>query len=425
MPRSTAEAALVKQFEEGGGFGSSPRRRAAFACFSERGLPTRRVEFWHYTDLRGAMSNAAPLSPDPDDRAIESARKLLAGRDRAALARIVLINGRFIPQLSDDPPSGMTIGLREPETVDLDDPMAELNAAMTLQACVLSVGEGQQIQAPIEIVHLAAGEGALSLYSQVAVSLGRDASASFLETFLGAGSGAQRNVSTELKLGRGARARHVVAVEDDPALHIESQTATLAARAALDAFAIVAGGALTRRQILHRLQGEDATVCLAGLTLVNGGRRADTSLQVVHSAPAGTSREFYRALVDDQAIGTFQGKVVVESAAHKTEGAMKSQAILLSPEAQMNAKPELEIFADDVVCGHGATAGSLDPEQIFYLGSRGIPKSVAESMLLEAFGEEAISRVRDETLASAVRRRFRAWLDWKRDRNVATMEGVS
>ena len=99
--------------------------------------------------------------------------------------------------------------------------------------------------------------------------------------------------------------------------------------------------------------------------------------------------------------------------------------MLLSPEAQMNAKPELEICADDVVCGHGATVGSLDPEQIFYLGSRGIPKSEAESMLLEAFGEEAIGRVQDQTLANAVRRRFRVWLDSKRDRDVATMEGIS
>ena len=322
MLRSIAEAALVRQFEEEGAFASSPRRRAAFARFSERGLPTRRVESWHYTDLRGAMSEAAPLSPDPDSGAIESARRLLAGRDRVGLARIVLINGRFIRQLSDNLPSGLTIELREPETVDLDDPMAALNAAMTIQACVLSVAEGQQVQEPIEIVHLAIGKGALSLYSQVAFSLGRNASASFLETFLGAGSGAQRNVSTELNLAQGASARHVAAIEDDAGLHIENQTARLAANATLDAFAVVAGGALTRRQILHRLQGEGAKVCLAGLTLVNGAQRADTTLQVAHSAPCGTSREFYRTIVDDQAIGTFQGRVVVESAAQKTDGAL-------------------------------------------------------------------------------------------------------
>ena len=110
------------------------------------------------------------------------------------------------------------------------------------------------------------------------------------------------------------------------------------------------------------------------MTLLDGSRRADTTLQVVHSAQGGTSREYYRAIVDDEAVGIFQGKVVVENAAQKTDGAMKSQAVLLSPQAQMNAKPELEIFADDVVCGHGATVGSLDPEQLFYLMARGIAR---------------------------------------------------
>ena len=153
------------------------------------------------------------------------------------------------------------------------------------------------------------------------------------------------------------------------------------------------------------MPGEKAKVALGGLALLDGARRADTTLQVVHSAPGGVSREFYRAIVDDEAIGTFQGKVVVANGAQKTDGAMKSQAVLLSPHAQMNAKPELEIFADDVVCGHGATVGSLDPEQVFYLRTRGIPKDEAEAMLLEAFGGEAIERVDDEALRRGFARR--------------------
>jgi Fe-S cluster assembly protein SufD len=162
------------------------------------------------------------------------------------------------------------------------------------------------------------------------------------------------------------------------------------------------------------LVGEEAKVTLGGLTLLDGARHADTTLQVVHSAKAGTSREYYRAIVDDQGVGAFQGKVIVESAAQKTDGAMKSQAVLLSPQAQMNAKPELEIFADDVVCGHGATVGSLDPEQLFYMMARGIERDEAESMLLQAFGEEAIGRIDDDALAEALRQPFRTWLARKR-----------
>jgi Fe-S cluster assembly protein SufD len=213
-----------------------------------------------------------------------------------------------------------------------------------------------------------------------------------------------------MTLAKGAKARHVAVVGDEPGLHIETHVCDLAENAELEAFGLISGGDLTRRQIFVRMTGDEAKVSLGGLALIDGDRRADTTLQVVHAAPRGTSREFYRAIVDDDAIGVFQGKIIVERAAQKTDGAMKSQAILLSPRAQMNEKPELEIFADDVVCGHGATVASLDPEQVFYLRSRGIPESDAKAMLLEAFGGESIDRIEDELLIEALRARLRAWL---------------
>ena len=288
--------------------------------------------------------------------------------------------------------------------------MVALNEAMSVDAHALAVADGATIEGPIEIVHLAIADDPRSLYSRFAISLGVGASASFVETFMGAGPGVQRNSSTILMLAEGAKAKHVLVLEDNAELHIESQIAQLAARAELHSFAIVAGAALSRRQLFHSLVGEEAKVTLGGLTLLDGTRHADTTLQVIHSARAGTSREYYRAIVDDQAVGVFQGKVIVESAAQKTDGAMKSQAVLLSPQAQMNAKPELEIFADDVVCGHGATVGSLDPEQLFYMMARGIERGEAESILLEAFGEEAIARIDDDALAEALRQPFRTWL---------------
>jgi Fe-S cluster assembly protein SufD len=162
------------------------------------------------------------------------------------------------------------------------------------------------------------------------------------------------------------------------------------------------------------MTGDQAKVSLGGLALIGGVRRADTTLQVAHAAPGGTSREFYRAVVDDDAVGVFQGKVIVERAAQKTDGAMKSQAILLSPRAQMNEKPELEIFADDVACGHGATVASLDPEQVFYLESRGISNGDAKAMLLEAFGGESIDRIEDELLVDPLRARLAAWLETRK-----------
>lgn len=409
VQRSTAETTLMRQFETEK-LSSSPRRADAFGRFIAGGLPTRRVESWHYTDLRAAMRDAAPLAPAPDSGAIEDARAILTDRKRMAAWRIVLVDGRLVAELCDQFPPAVSFSREEPSPVDVDDPMVALNEAMSVEAYVLKVADGARVEGLIEITHISTAKDARSVYSRVAILLGIGASASLIESYLGAGPGVQRNSLAILTLAEGARAKHVVLVEDDAELHIESRLGQLAAGAELNDFVLISGGALTRRQLFHKLIGPEAKITLGGLTLLDGKRRSDTTLQVVHAAEAGTSREYYRAIVDDEAVGTFQGKVIVENAAQKTDGAMKSQAVLLSPRAQMNAKPELEILADDVVCGHGATVGSLDPEQLFYMMTRSLDRDEAESMLLEAFGEEAIRRIEDDVLAEALRRPFWAWL---------------
>ncbi len=413
-PRSTAETTLVKQFEALKALAQSPRRAAAFERFAAFGLPTRRVESWHYTDLRTAMADAAPLAPSPDRAAIEAARALLVGQEKAGVARLVTVNGRFAPELSDVLPAGAAVVSREGRASGAEDPMASLVEAMAPDVLALDVGAGAELAGPVEIAHVAVGDGAYSLYSWTEIGLGAGARATVVETFLGAAPAVQRHAATTLRLADGAALKHAATVGDDPELHLESQIVELDAAAELNAFGFVSGGALTRRQIFAKLAGAEAKIALGGLALIDGARRADTTLEVVHAAPCGISREFYRSIVADEAAGVFQGKVVVAPGAQKTDGAMKSQAVLLSPHAQMNVKPELEIFADDVVCGHGATVASIDPEQIFYLQTRGIPKDEAEAMLLEAFGAEAIARVDDEALAEGLRARLAAWLAGRR-----------
>ena len=422
VTRSNAEATLAKQFETQSELAPSPPRAAAFRRFAEKGLPTRRVESWHYTDLRATMTDAAPLAPAPDPAAIAAARAVLAGRNRIGIARLVTLNGRFVAELSDALPAGAAVARRETHGSGVQDPMVALVEAMSLGGFAVEVARDAELAGPIEIVHVASGEGAYSFYSWLEIALGAGGRASVFEQFIGAGPAAQRHAATTLTLAAGARLKHAVSVEDEAELHLESQIVDLAENAELNGFAMVAGGALTRRQIFGRLTGKQAKIALGGLALLDGSRRADTTLQVVHSAPAGTSREFFRAIVDDEAAGTFQGKVIVANGVQKSDGAMKSQAVLLSPKAQMNAKPELEIFADDVICGHGATVGSLDPEQIFYMRARGVPKNEAEAMLLEAFGQEAIDRVEDETLAEALGGPLRAWLAGRCDGGAAKME---
>jgi len=409
--RSAAEKTLFRQFAEQQAREPSPVRAAAFARFAEAGLPTRRVEAWHYTDLRAAMADAAPVLAAPTPADIEAARLRLDRRERFAPgAQLVLLGGRYIGELSDRLPDGVTVTEGAVLAVPVADPLAALNEALSPSGCTISVARGAEIAEPITILHLADGMSDYSVYSRSAIALNAGARASFVEVFEGAQARVQRHSATIMTLAKGAKARHVAVVGDEPGLHIETHVCDLAENAELEAFGLISGGDLTRRQIFVRMTGDEAKVSLGGLALIDGDRRADTTLQVVHAAPRGTSREFYRAIVDDDAIGVFQGKIIVERAAQKTDGAMKSQAILLSPRAQMNEKPELEIFADDVVCGHGATVASLDPEQVFYLRSRGIPESDAKAMLLEAFGGESIDRIEDELLIEALRARLRAWL---------------
>ena len=409
--RSAAEKTLFRQFAEQQAREPSPVRAAAFARFAEAGLPTRRVEAWHYTDLRAAMADAAPVLAAPTPADIKAARLRLARRERFAPgAQLVLLGGRYIGELSDRLPDGVTVTEGAVVAVPVADPLAALNEALSPSGCTISVARGAEIAEPITILHLADGMSDYSVYSRSAIGLNAGARASFVEVFEGAQARVQRHSATIMTLAKGAKARHVAVVGDEPGLHIETHVCDLAENAELEAFGLISGGDLTRRQIFVRMTGDEAKVSLGGLALIDGDRRADTTLQVVHAAPRGTSREFYRAIVDDDAIGVFQGKIIVERAAQKTDGAMKSQAILLSPRAQMNEKPELEIFADDVVCGHGATVASLDPEQVFYLRSRGIPESDAKAMLLEAFGGESIDRIEDELLIEALRARLRAWL---------------
>jgi Fe-S cluster assembly protein SufD len=393
------------------GAGPSTRREAAFRRFEEAGLPTRRLEAWHYTDLRAALASAAPLAKAPDAAAIEAAGRSLASLARAGGTRLVVLDGRFVAALSDAPPAGVAVDPTPPEapTFSEADPMLALNVALSLGGCALTIEPGRR--APlIEIVHCFSAEAHEAVCSRVAIALGAGARASVIERFVGAGPGAQRHVSTWISLAPDAKAAHVASIEDGAGLHVESQIAHLAERAELDAFGFVAGGALARRQIFATLAGEHARVALGGLALIDGRRHADTTLEVVHAAPRGQSREFFRHIVADDGVGVFQGKVIVRPGAQKTDGAMKSQAILLSPNAAMNNKPELEILADDVVCGHGATVGALDPEQVFYLQARGLPRRDAEAMLLEAFGAEAIARVAEPELAEILLSMTRAWL---------------
>src|SRR5260370_33784948 len=210
VQRSTAEATLARQFAAQQASAPSARRAAAFARFSARGLPTRRVEAWHYTDLRAAMSDAAPLAPAPDQAAIEVARQLLVGAKATGTARLVLLNGRYVADPSDELPAAIGVACEELSTTGVDDPLVALNEAMSVRGCAVTVSDGGEIAGPIEIVHVMGRDAVCSSYSRVSITFGEGARASFVEVFLGAGSRAQRHTATTLILAEDAKADHYV-----------------------------------------------------------------------------------------------------------------------------------------------------------------------------------------------------------------------
>jgi Fe-S cluster assembly protein SufD len=417
-----ADAALSSFYEEMRDKGAPRLRAAAWAAFSELGLPSRRVESWHYTDLKTAMSKPAPLAT-----ASHAALSLPRAHDSL---RLITLDGVFRPDLSDIArlPDGVAVqSLRDAlaqgelhvmsalasADIGAQDPTLALNSALMQDGVVVQIAPGAGIERTIELATVASAESAQSTYTRALVMLGEGAQATLIET-LGAPLAApsQDNSALVLRLAPKARVDLVTHLSGgvDRSIRVASLLVHLDAGATINSFALIEGEGLNRRQIFARLDGEKARAVFNGATLGRGRLHADTTLIVDHVKPDGQSREVFRNILDDESVGVFQGKVIVRPGAQKTDGAMQSKALLLSDQATMNNKPELEIFADDVQCGHGATCGRLDKDQLFYLSARGLPRREAEALLIEGFANETMEALEDEQLKTFLSERVSAWL---------------
>jgi Fe-S cluster assembly protein SufD len=416
------DAAFASLFEEMKAKGASAFREAAWESFSRMGLPNRRVESWHYTDLKAALAKPAPIAPG-----VGGAPPIARTQDTI---RLVTLDGAFRPDLSDLAalPQGVKaqplrealaqgapglMALIASADVQADDAMVALNAALMQDGVVLRIPAGVTVAKPIELTNLVSGETAQSSFSRSLIVVGKDAKATIVESAGALGPGpAQDNQALILRLALGATVDLVTHAtgKSDALVRVMSLIAHLDAGATLASYALLEGAGLLRRQIFARLDGEQAKVSLNGATLARGRQHVDTTLVVDHALPHGASRERFRYILDEQGTGVFQGKVVVRPHAQKTDGAMQSKALLLTDGATMNNKPELEIFADDVQCGHGATCGRLDRDQLFYLMARGVPRREAESLLIEGFANEAFSGLENLALLEFLSARVSAWL---------------
>jgi Fe-S cluster assembly protein SufD len=389
-------------------------RSQAFAEFERSGLPHRRIESWHYTDLRSQLREAAPLFA-PGSSEFEDSLRHVQPKIPEGYA-LVLLDGAFVPELSnvDEPPAGISVrSLADllasgdatlverlaPKGLGMGDPALSLNAALMQGGVVVDVAPNTQLDKPLIILSVMSAGAVHAAFHRSLVRVGAGAKLTLFEIVDAVEIGSnQQNGVLVIQIGDGAEVEHLTRIsrQGADAIIIRSVLAALGANCRYDGFALIADGGLVRRQIFLRFDGEHSTASIRGLSLLSGKRHADTTLVVDHAVPHCTSREYFKHIIAEEATGVYQGKVIVRPHAQKTDGGMKSRALLLSDSAAMFNKPELEIFADDVVCGHGATVAQLDEDQLFYLRSRGLPRAEAEQLLLEAFAAEALDSVRDE-----------------------------
>ncbi|HEX3162897.1 MAG TPA: Fe-S cluster assembly protein SufD [Pseudolabrys sp.] len=397
-------------------------REDAFRKFDASGLPHRRVEEWKYTDLRALMRDLNPLAAAPDAAArarAKNAGKLLGGVD---CRRLVFVDGAFAPDLSDlSPEQGVTVGSMaealgkgDPlvtahvgRTFATDDAAVSLNTALMGDGAVIRLAAGVTAKRPINLVFATGSEKPSSAFVRSLVVVEKGAKATIIESH--ESGDAQVNAALELVVGDEAQVDYIK-ITQARAVHVASLLATIGAGAQFNSFAFTADAQLVRNQAFIRFAGEGTKGGIRGVSLLRGKDHVDTTLLIEHAAGHCESREQFKAVLDDQGHSVFQGKIVVKQHAQKTDAKMMTRALLLSDEAEADNKPELEIFADDVVCGHGATAGALDPGLKFYLMSRGIHEKEAEALLIQAFIGETLEEIAHDGIREALMIASLKWL---------------
>jgi Fe-S cluster assembly protein SufD len=430
--KTAAETALAQAYSEArdrlpGDDAVASQREAAFALFAKEGLPHRRIEDWKYTDLRALMREAKPLASPPDADAKARAKKAASFLGDVETRRLMFVDGAFVPELSDlaalEP--GLAVGSLADALVEADpaalahlgkvapkgDPAVALNTAFMGDGAVIRIAPGATIERPLHLCFVSSQKPAASFVRSLMV-VAPGARAMLIESHEGpSGSDYQVNAALELVVGDRAHVDHVKIIADGAeALHVSTLAAAVGAKARFNSFTFTMGGAVVRNQIFLNFDGEETVGGIRGATLVRGRQHADTTLIANHIARGCQSREVFKTVLDDEAHGVFQGRIIVRHGAQKTDAKMMTRALLLSDRAEADNKPELEIFADDVQCGHGATSGALDDELKFYLMARGIPAAEAEALLIQAFLGEAIEGIEHAGLREALTDCVLGWL---------------
>ena len=416
-PANALDARLSALSLPQGGFASA--RRDALSRLQDMGLPGPRDEYWRYTDPRPFNAPEATALPVPQ----EQATPLFETLDRLTL---VFVDGAFDEAASDD------LALEGVEITTLakaDDanwaadlygrleaagqnpvrrPFATLNTAAAQDGLLIRV-TGKPSK-PIHVVHRRASDNADAIWHHV-IRVEAGAELTLLETGM---SGARSNSVIEVDLAEGAAFHHVASKRAvDPRVGIGHIFARVAAKAQFKSFTLSVNGTVMRNEAVIDIAGDDAVAHIAAAVLGDGGKapfHQDDTVFITHGAERCESRQVFKKVLKNGAQGVFQGKILVKPGAQKTDGYQISQALLLDERSQFLAKPELEIYADDVKCSHGSTTGAIDDEALFYLRSRGVPRERAIVFLVLSFLADALAEIEDEAIRDCIYERLDVWL---------------
>jgi Fe-S cluster assembly protein SufD len=408
-------------------------RRSGIDRFRTLGFPTLREEEWRFTRTRPIAE--VDFAPAGAGRTPADASILARTFDDSGCLRIVLVNGVVTAAPGAKLPKGVRVmslaaAVREnPENVrtllnsgfKIDDQrFAALNTAFLSDGVYIELADGATLESPIHIIHVAeAGAAPVMLHPRLLLRVGHNAGGEVIESYIGEGQ-YFTNVVTEIVCGENSSLRHTKVQKESPrAYHIALQHATLASSARFSTLNVTMGGALVRNDVQTILAGEGIDARVDGLYLASGRQHVDNHTFIRHAKPHCHSFELYKGILDGHARGVFNGRIYVDPDAQKTDAKQENNCMLLSDDARINSNPQLEIFADDVKCTHGAAIGKTDEDALFYLRSRGIPANEARDLMVYAFASEVVDRIDVEALKVRLETELYDWLDRARNTRVA------
>ena len=403
-------------------------RREAMGCFSELGFPTTHDEDWKFTNLEPLVQIPFLL---PQDSSVESAPKKIEGFMFPGLQcrLMVFVNGRYSPRLSSPGPSDGVKVASLPHALKTDgdlieehlaryadyrrDPFSALNTAFMEDGALVYIPRGRVLEEPIHLLYVSTETASpIVTHPRNLIVAGEESQATIVEHYVSTAEGAYfSNAVTEVVAGGGSVLSHyLIELESKNAFNVSTLRVEQSRSSSVTSHSVLVGGTLVRNNVHPVMAGEGGDCLINGLFMARDKQHMDNYMRVEHVGPHCGSRQFYNGIMDGRSHGVFHGRIVVHKGAQKTDAKQTNRNLLLSEDAQIDTKPQLEIYADDVKCTHGATIGQIDENAIFYLRSRGISEEAARAILLFAFANESLGRMKVETIRKYLEALVAEWM---------------